>query len=169
MKVPAHVIKYRNEKGDWVSIPVIYQTAYRAYVDFCKAKGIEPSGIDGFYGAIQLLTNTPFLDNLIQASGGNAPLPLECGGTGGDNNAAARYNLDVYSKEETQLMIDYLIHNALKSIRERLDKCVTEETFNDVLNNTLGDVNLENLKIGYGEELPDAATSDYKIFFKYTD
>ena len=169
MKVPAHVIKYRNEKGDWVSIPVIYQTAYRAYVDFCKAKGIEPAGIDGFYGAIQLLTNTPFLENLIAASGGDAPLPIACGGTGANNVKGVRTILDVYTQVETQQRIAAMIHEALQPILLRLDKCVTEETFNDVLNNTLGDVNLENLKIGYGEELPDAATSDYKIFFKYTD
>lgn len=87
-----HLLKYKKADGTWVSIPVLYQSMYQAYVDYCNANGIEDvAKEDTYYATVgtlktlvdQLKGSTGSLThliNILQASGGVVPVTM--GGTG---------------------------------------------------------------------------------------
>ena len=88
------ILSIKNEAGEWVDIPVFYQTAYQAYVAYCTANEQTPITIAQFYNVFNVLANTTFLQELIDTFEGKGALPINAGGTGADTAVGALRNLN---------------------------------------------------------------------------
>lgn len=90
-----YMLSYKNEKGEWVDIPVIYQTAYQAYVAHCVAEDKTPITIEQFYSVFNILANTGFIQQLVETLDGISTLPVNMGGTGATTVEEALQNLGI--------------------------------------------------------------------------
>lgn len=85
----AHLLKFKNEKGEWVSIPCLVSDIYNMYVTYCKEKGITPVSQDDYYISVgmlgtlvsQLAGSTEAVQSLSKALN-SGTLPTFLGGTG---------------------------------------------------------------------------------------
>jgi hypothetical protein len=83
------MLKYKNEKGEWVSIPCLVSDIYNAYVTYCKEKGVEPVTQDDYYISVgtlgtlvsQLASSSAAIQDLSAALN-KGVLPATLGGTG---------------------------------------------------------------------------------------
>lgn len=141
----SYSISFKDANGNWVPIPGFYQTAYRAYVEHCNKEAIDPISVDAFYGVFNMLSNTEFLDSLIEAIGKTGgTLPIEMGGTGATTAEAARNQLAVYSKDQ----VDQLINGLSARVTKLTEKITTLEA-------SLDAISLPGLGIHIGEDEPD--------------
>lgn len=77
-----HILRVRHPDNpeQWIDIPVMFQTMYQAYVEYCKANDIpEDSMLDERSYYITLGTLKDIADTLSGAAG---TIPLKSGGTG---------------------------------------------------------------------------------------
>ena len=90
-----HILHYKNDKGEWITLPVSVISVYDEYVSYCTAQGIAPVDKETYYKAladvdtklhnldIMLgdLRNIENLQSAIDAIKGNM-IPTTMGGTG---------------------------------------------------------------------------------------
>lgn len=84
-----HLIKYKDDQGNWVSIPVAIIDVYDTYVARCIEKGITPVSQEDYYITLgnlgtlvqQLAGGSDAVQALAKALGSGA-LPPSMGGTG---------------------------------------------------------------------------------------
>ena len=103
----AHVLKFKNEKGEWVEIPYLVSDMYNMYVTYCREKGIEPVSQDDYYTSVgmlgtlvsQLADSTEAVQTLSEALN-RGVLPTTLGGTGLEINDS----LESYLKNDLLLV-----------------------------------------------------------------
>ena len=87
--VNGHLLKYKDEQGNWISLPVAIIDVYDTYVAHCVEKGITPVSQEDYYITLgnlstlvqQLAGGSDAIQALAKALG-NGALPPSMGGTG---------------------------------------------------------------------------------------
>jgi hypothetical protein len=98
-----HTLSYKLPDGTWVSLPILIQDMYDTYVKACADEGVE--AVDKTTYLISLVKVVELADTVAQ---GNV-VTIELGGTGANTVEDARANLEVYSKEETEVTINRIL------------------------------------------------------------
>lgn len=88
--IPGHILKFKNENGEWIDIPLLVINVYDAYVNYCTERNIKPVSQETYYttlGELKTLTeqlgnSTEAIQTLAAALGEKKSLPLSLGGTG---------------------------------------------------------------------------------------
>ena len=150
----AYTISIKNDKGEWIDIPSFYQTAYQAYVDHCRTIDESPISVAEFYNVFNALSNSEFLNTLINTMGASAVLPVAVGGTGAADADNARKNLGVYSETETDLLLDAL-----------WDHLIELEEAHAALNQKVTTLGISDIGINIGEDAPTSDTPG-TIYFR---
>ena len=57
----AHTFCCKDEEGNWIEIPVLYQTVYACYLEHCRLHNIPTVTMDEFYSTFRLLADTDYL------------------------------------------------------------------------------------------------------------
>jgi hypothetical protein len=162
----AHLIKYKDKDGNWVSIPVAMQDMYQAYVDYCEANNITAVSQNTYYATIGNLQelvetlgdNTGNIEQLIAALS-NGALPITMGGTGLNISATAFSTLVDYLATPTSEGGAGLIS------RTAVESLIEEKTTNltQLVSNAF-----DGAIIAYGTDTPDKLElgTDVKYFFQ---
>lgn len=90
--IKGHLIHYKNEKGEWIPLPVSIISVYDAYVAYCNENNIKPADETTYYQTVgnlqtlvkQLSGSTEAIEDFAAALDGGV-LPVSKGGTGYDN------------------------------------------------------------------------------------
>jgi len=174
-----HVIKFRDKSGQWHTIPVVYQTIYNAYVEYCQSQKdpIDPIDMHEFYNVFTILTRSELIKNIINNSY-NDVLPIEAGGTGASSAEAARTKLEVYSKQDidnklgnsgedsigTQLQALQAFLNEVDTDLSRLTEDLNE--VQDKVNSLPNNIDLAAVGISVGTDEPNSNTKGM-LYFRY--
>jgi hypothetical protein len=157
-----HILRVRHPDNpeQWIDIPVMFQTMYQAYVEYCKANNIpEDTMLDERSYYITLGTLKDIADTL---SGFAGTIPLESGGTGtsvSDLNGLLAYlglTTDVNSAgnkfptvETVKNYVDTEVEEAKQLAEDNL-----EQTFVAFFNKTFtGDLSDLGITSGTGDPL----------------
>ena len=170
-----HILRVRHPDNpeQWINIPVMFQTMYQAYVEYCKANNIpEDTMLDERSYYITLGTLKDIADTL---SGFAGTIPLASGGTGtsvSDLNGLLAYlglTTDVNSvgnKFPTVETIKTYVDTEVEEAKQ-LAETNLEQTFIALFNKALtGD--LSDLGITSGTTNPDSKTKG-TIYIKYSN
>lgn len=103
-----HILKFKDEQGNWVSIPILVSGIYSAYVKYCTDNNITPVSQDVYYqtiGSLQTLVNQlaggADAANAIVSALGSGALPTAMGGLGVTiSNSAETYVLTVTEPDD---------------------------------------------------------------------
>lgn len=157
-----HVLRVRHPDNpeQWIDIPVMFQTMYQAYVEYCKANNIpEDTMLDERSYYITLGTLKDIADTL---SGFAGTIPLESGGTGtsvSDLNGLLAYlglTTDVNSvgnKFPTVETIKTYVDTEVEEAKQ-LAETNLEQTFVALFNKALtGDLSDLGITSGTGDPL----------------
>lgn len=171
-----HILRVRHPDNpeQWIDIPVMFQTMYQAYVEYCKANDIpEDTMLDERSYYITLGTLKDIADTL---SGFAGTIPLESGGTGtsvSDLNGLLAYlglTTDVNSvgnKFPTVETIKTYIDTEVEEAKQ-LAETNLEQTFIALFNKALtGD--LSDLGITSGTGDPLNTNPPGTIYIKYSN
>ena len=165
-----HLLKYKNEKGEWVTLPVSIVDVYTTYKTYCKQEGIDAVSEKEYYcvlGNLSAITaNFQELIDILEAkpeniqrflgyiASGSGTLPTQYGGTG---RAFA----------STDALLD--------DLREKLSKAgFTDEQRNAITNISSSIIEdalknkLDTLAITCGTSAPNAATQG-SYYFQYEE
>lgn len=170
-----HVLRVRHPDNpeQWIDIPVMFQTMYQAYVEYCKANNIpEDTMLDERSYYITLGTLKDIADTL---SGFAGTIPLESGGTGtsvSDLNGLLAYlglTTDVNSvgnKFPTVETIKTYVDTEVEEAKQ-LAETNLEQTFIALFNKALtGDLSDLGITSGTGDPEPE---TNGTIYIKYSN
>ena len=171
-----HILRVRHPDNpeQWIDIPVMFQTMYQAYVEYCKANNIpEDTMLDERSYYITLGTLKDIADTL---SGFAGTIPLASGGTGtsvSDLNGLLAYlglTTDVNSVgnkfptvETIKTYVDTEVEEAKQLAEDNL-----EQTFVAFFNKTFTG-NLSDLGITSGTGNPLNTNPPGTIYIKYSN
>lgn len=170
-----HILRVRHPDNpeQWIDIPVMFQTMYQAYVEYCKANNIpEDSMLDERSYYITLGTLKDIADTLSGAAG---TIPLKSGGTGvsvPDLNGLLAYlglTTDINSSgnkfptaETTKTYVDTEVEEA-----KQLAETNLQQTFMALFNKAAtGDLSDLGITSGTGKPGPNTKGT---IYIKYSN
>lgn len=165
-----HLLKYKNEKGEWVTLPISIVDVYTTYKTYCDQEGITPVSEDEYYRVlgnlatitsdfgelINRLETQPdnvirFVDYIVENGG---TLPTKYGGTGKEFDSI-------------EALLNYLSVNLSKAdfTDEQRDTItnISSSIIEDALKNKL-----DTLSITCGTSAPSAATPG-SYYFQYEE
>ena len=165
-----HLLKYKNEKGEWITLPISIVDVYTTYKTYCKQEGIDPVSEKEYYRVLgNLSTITASFQSLITTleskpeniqrflnyiASGNGTLPAQYGGTG---RAFA----------STEALLD--------DLREKLSNAgFTDKQKTDIINISSAIIEdalkdkLDSAQISCGTSMPNAATTG-TYYFQYEE
>lgn len=163
-----HTLRYKDSEGNWHDIPVLYQTMYEAYRSYCIANNIAYVS-QAVY--CQALVDIVKLADTVSEQG---IVSVENGGTGASNVKAARTNLGVYSKDETEELVKKAIYGdstqeeeaGEDSLIARVKNLETQLTaLSTALNKRIDGISLQSLGLTAGSGDPGANTPG-SVYFK---
>jgi hypothetical protein len=184
-QMQGHVFKVKHPNGvDWIEIPILYQTMYQAYVDYCKDNNVPVilSQVEYYIMLGELKGLREALEeyvNILQDQS-SQPLSRTKGGTGVSVDTVselAEYlgltsNLDDTSGNKfpnTVVVKGAITQSATdtyNTLKQELDSSIL--TVNQTINNAFNDFGLDDLGISAGTKKPDENTPG-TIYIKYSE
>jgi hypothetical protein len=177
-----HLFRVKHpETGEWIDIPVLYQTMYQAYRKYCEDNGVTPldevkyyelmNNLNAYYDTLQanLATLKEYIETLESSQ--NSTLSLKRGGTGFsvENVAELLRNLGLTDNIApdpnapfafpTRNVVGDAINALWGAVTNNNNYCV--DTTNRIQNQ------LNNLGFTYGTEPPNDWTPG-TIYIKYS-
>ena len=158
-----HLLKYKNDKGEWVALPFAVINVYDIYCAYCSKQNITPVKESTYFetlGNLESLVSTlqdeaGTIGSLIEALGGGY-LPLSKGGL--NQSFDNETELGTYLKN---LLTKY---SALGE-NDHLATVLDLEDLNESLTQSI-EVKLDESKISMGPDKPgETTTGDY--YFQY--
>ena len=155
-----HILKFKDEQGQWVDIPILVVDVYDTYVAYCKENNVTPVSATTYYGTLgklddyvsQLTANANNIAALTAAinsiaNGEVSVVHTDRGGTG-------------RSFEDTDALITY-IYAQLKENHSVIDEDALDETVEEIDN-----TKLNKSEISVGSIAPGAGTTG-TYYFQY--
>ena len=151
--ITGHSINYKDDNGNWHPMSVLDQTLYDTYKAYCISEGVDYVTQEEYCQSLYDIVR------LAKTMADAGVVKVESGGTGAKTTAEARENLEVYSKEE----VDILIQNALEEAATTIT--ALENELSEV-KQRFDDLTLADLGLTVGTEAPDDNTPG-TVYFRY--
>jgi hypothetical protein len=125
-----HLLKYKDSNGNWVSIPVLIQDMYNAYVTYCENKGISNIATEEEYyrsvGDLSTLVkqfgeNSEALSSLSHALE-KGVLPMTMGGTGAAVSEKYKTFKEYLVDSEKSGGLDLVPRSEVQPLQENIEK-----------------------------------------------
>jgi hypothetical protein len=158
--VTMHTLCIKNENGEWVEIPVFYQTVYNCYKDYCVEHNMSVLTVDAFYNVFSMLADSGFINTLLEQFQNQDVIPISLGGTGASTAEGARTNLGVASATDLQNAI-----NTINVLNYNHNIMQTDINAMQATLGSLSNINLNRLGVTWGEQAPGEDTPG-TLYFK---
>lgn len=187
-KPQGHVLKVRHpDTNEWVPIPILYQTMYQAYRDYCETNG-KPVVLDEetYYtvvGELQGIKDALQEYVAVLNDPNSPPLSLTKGGTGVSvTNLAELLNYlgltaDLTDTTGTKFPTTVVVKEAINTVAESIDakvaasyEAATEhiDEMREYIDTSIANYKLSDIGITAGTGNPPTNAKDGDIFIKYS-